>query len=230
MAEPQQQPRKSILDLERLSLFTPTPGAEGKRARLTFGIRDGYPRISVFTNDPNHSDGRGVLSAPMDGHTFYVFLDSLEEVIKHQGEVKHKIDCLTGIRNQEGRVIDKKLQSELWYGKDAEGHIWMSVLVSGAPKIVFKFNIYEYHFLYKPDGTKLTEAEASALAAKAMVRLLRDVFGSLLSKAYEEQALAKVAAKANGTGNGGYNKNSYAKGSNGSSIPASGDPFDDISM
>lgn len=173
MSEQQFYPFK---ELEKFQLFTETPGVPGKRSRLGFSSYRGNPRITVFTNVPNDT-GKGVINAPMNPETFLVFLDLLEKVALNPAESKHKIDCWTVMRAAEGQEAnrEKTLLSELYFGRDAAGLIWISVTAPNRPRIKFDYRISDFHKIYKGDGTQLTEGESSTLQAMATIRALREV-------------------------------------------------------
>lgn len=177
-------PRPIIIDLKRVMMFADTPGVEGKRSKLVWSVRDGHPRISVFTNDPKDTTNKGIISAPMNPETFYTFLDLIESSVKADGEIIYKIECLTAKRDAEGKVNynDKVHVSDAYAGKDANGMVWISLVVpnTNRPKIKFNFKISDYHKIYK-GGVPLTESEASCVQATATVNIVRAAFYPLVS-------------------------------------------------
>jgi hypothetical protein len=180
------QPEKiKILDFDKFQMWTPTPGAEGKRAKLGFGIRDGNPRITCFTNDPKDTISKGIIYAAMNPETFFAFLTMFEKVIKSTGEVKNKIDCF-GMRWENDKPTkDRILISELYFGRTADGIIWISLVAENRPKIKFDFRISDFHGIFHGDGTQITEAESSQLEAMAKLGLLRSVYSNMIAKQIE---------------------------------------------
>ena len=174
-------PQVRIFDLDKLTMYAPTPGVEGQRAKLAWGIRMGYPRLTVFTNDPADKENQGgIIRAPMDPKTFMAFLDLMRGIIRSSDEAKpRKIDMFTAKYENDRPTREKELVSELWYGRNADGIIWISVVAPNRPKIVFHFTVSEYHAFYKPSGEAFTPAEASSLAASAAIALLDRLMGSL---------------------------------------------------
>lgn len=181
----QQVNEVKILEFDKLQMFTPCPGVEGKRSRLTWNMRMGYPRITVFTNDPNDTTMKGVIYAAMDPTTMFAFFDLMGKVIKSQDELKFKIDCFTTKYVDNQPTSDRVLSSELWFGRDKDGIIWMSVIAPGRPKIRFNFRISDYHGIYRGDGTPINESESSVIAAAASIAVLRTVFGGMLTRVFE---------------------------------------------
>lgn len=161
-------------ELAKFSMFTPSPGTEGKRAKLAWVVRDGNPRVTVNTNNPSDTV-RAPINAAMNPETFEIFLNEFERIIRSEKTEKMKIDCLKGIRNDDNRVTEKILDSELWFGKDEDGIAFISVISGTRPKIKFEFNISDYHKIHKSSGP-LTKAESSCLQALAVVQTIRRVF------------------------------------------------------
>lgn len=184
MSDQAEQPVR-IFDFERLSMWTPTPGAAGKRARLAFGIRDGNPRITVFTNDPNDKISNGVIYAAMNPETFYSFLELFSSVLRAKEETKYKINCFGTRWENDKPTKEKILVSDLCFGRDAEGVIWICVIAENRPKIKFEFAISDYHLLMDSDGKQFDKARASRLEAGAKLALLHDVYGIAITKNLE---------------------------------------------
>lgn len=174
MSEQQQYPFK---ELEKFHLFTDAPGAEGKRSRLSWSSYRGNPRIGIFTNVPNDLS-KGMMNAAMNPETFLIFLNLFEDIAKKSVENKAKIDCYTLPRTPDGeeRSQEKILASEVYFGRDANGILWISVVIPNRPKIKFDFKISDFHKIYKGDGTQLSEAEGSTLQTLATIKALREVF------------------------------------------------------
>ena len=174
MSEPQVYTFK---ELEKFQMYTPAPGAQGKRSALRYSSYRGNPRLSLFTNVPNDSN-RGMLNAAMNPETFLIFLDLLEKIARDPGPGKYKIDCMTTPRAPEGaeRSTEKILGAELYFGRDENGIVWISVTAPNRPRIKFEYRLSEFHKVYKGDGTALTESEGSTLQALATVLALREVF------------------------------------------------------
>lgn len=171
-----------ILDFTRLQLFTPVPNVQNVRSKLSFGFRDGNPRITVFTNDPNDTVQRGIIYAGMSPETFEIFTLLFDTVIRSKEEIKQVVECYTQRYEDNKPTGERILNSQVWIGRDADGLIWLSVTAKGRPQIRFTFQVSEWHKLLKGDGTQFTEAEGSRLAAMAHLNLLRQVYGPMLAQ------------------------------------------------
>ena len=177
-----------IMTFDKYSLYTASTAA-GQRARMVFGIRDGNPRITVFTNDPADTTEktRGMISAPMDGVTFMGFLNLIKKVAATQGESSFSVDCLTSVRDDSGKITDKILLCKAYVGKDSEGNVFLSLIADGRPRIKFPLAISSYHSFNKADGTQLTAAEASTIAATALSEILTTLYKAFIIDAVKEQ-------------------------------------------
>lgn len=170
-----------IVDFSRLSLYTSTPGVEGKRSRMSFGARDGNPRITVFTNDPRDTIAKGVISAAMNPETFMVFVNRFKNIVRSTTEVKDRIDCYGSRWENNKKVEDRVLLSTIWFGRDAEGIIWISVVADGRPKIRFDFRMSDWHHVYV-DGKQIDEATASAFEAGSKIHLIESAMTEQILK------------------------------------------------
>lgn len=204
MAEPTAPIVNKIFDLEKFMMFAPTPGVEGRRARLAWGLREGNPRLTVFTGDPKDTAGRNIINARMDPVTFYAFLNSLEEVARSPAESRCKLECMTGEYQDRQATGKKVLDSTLYYGKNAEGLVWLLIesAIPDRPKVRFIFEVYDYHAFYKTDGTAWTRGEASTHSAVATVNALRGIYSVLMAEALRELHLTRAAARGQANGGG----------------------------
>jgi hypothetical protein len=185
------EPRvKNALDNRKLNLVAPTPGVSGKFASLVWGLYANNPRITVYTNDPSDSSeskGYGRISANLDLPIFYTFLAKLTEVINHDGEIRYKIENKNYIFPNGKRSEKPVVVSELWFGKDKDGTIWLSVTARDRPKIKFPFAPYElYHSFQNADGTPIPPSEISKLYAKAYVTILENMMTHMACENYVE--------------------------------------------
>lgn len=165
-----------IMDLNRFTMFADVPGVENQKAKLSWGIRDGSARVTVFVFN-TAAKRNEVISAPLGTETFLVFCDMFEKIIDASPGSKSKIDCYMGIRDAGGKLTgEKKLIGEFWFGVDNEGLIWVSLVDADKPRIKFTFKMWDYHKILKTDGTPLTDVEASKAVARTTIRALREVY------------------------------------------------------
>lgn len=177
-----------IVDFARLSLFTPTPGVEGQRSRLSFGTRDGNPRITVFTNDPRDTINKGILIAAMNPETFKAFCLLFKQVCESQGEIKHYVECYGSRWENNVKVENRVLTSTIWFGKDSDGIIWISIVADGRPKIRFNFKMSDWHNIYM-NGVQIDEATASKLEALSKLDLVETLVKDQIVKTAEHRTI-----------------------------------------
>lgn len=209
------QRKKTSLDNKKLNLSTKCPSADGKISSLIWGIVNNNPRITVFTNDPNDTKDNGRISANLDLPVFFMFLEKFEECIASNVEVKYKLEnsnytFIGGKRSEKPVVV-----SELWFGKDKDGIMWISVMAANRPKIKFPFILSDFHHLQNADGTPVSASEVSMGVAKAYVNILRNMMLTLACDNYYEAPPRNNDNRRGGNG-GGYNRNNSSEPSGGS--------------
>lgn len=176
MAEKKQYDGPPTKEIVRLAKYTPTPGVEGKSAKLATCIRDGYPRLTVFTNHPDDKVAGGAINAPADPATFMTFLTLLEEAALAKGEYRFAIEC-----DSTRTVNDKREKfhaTTIVGGQDKEGIVWLSVVAQDRPKIRFDFKMNDFHRI-TVNGTPMNPSEASCASALAYVMTCKQVFPAL---------------------------------------------------
>jgi hypothetical protein len=199
---------KNSLDHRKLNLNAPAPNAPGQQASLIWGIHANNPRITVYTNDPQDKGadkGYGKISANLDLPVFFAFLRSLDQVIEGPNDVKLGIENKNFIFPQGKRSEKPIVVSTLFFGKDKDGVVWMSVSAKDRPKIKFDFGINDFHHFVKGDGTPYTKAEMSVLFAKGYVRILEEMVPALLVDNYVEPAPKPQQGGGGNYGNRGGN-------------------------
>jgi len=163
-----------IHDFEQFTLWAPTPDRPGFRGRMTFGERNGAPRISVF---PNFETGPKVLFVGMSPSIFLRFYNRFTEIIKGPGTDKDHIDNLDRDPNAERTEnfddIAKTVRNVLWFGKDEEGVCWIAIQQHGVTNMRFTILSSAWHHFYKPDGTRVSPQEGSAAEALALLEALK---------------------------------------------------------
>lgn len=166
-----------ISNLTRFDMFGQATSGN-KNPRLNWGIRDGNPRITIFTNDDSDPIANKVIIAAMNPLVTDVLLDKIIEIAKSpELDNKIKLDCDTGVYDQQTRKqIDRKLNSSVLVGKDNEGMVWMTLIAESRPKIKFIFKLSPFHRFYEKDGRELTPAEMSVAMAVSTAKQLKEIF------------------------------------------------------
>lgn len=156
---------------------------DGEYALLTWSSRNGYPRITVFTENKVKQetfDFNRMINAPLDYTTLNTFIGMFEKVIAGEKDKSYKIDCfnLKYVNNE--RTNEKYLQASITIGKNKDGVVFLAVVAEGKPKISFELNYTTFFKVYK-DGEPITDrSELSCLYAAGYLRTLKKIVGSRL--------------------------------------------------
>ncbi len=175
-------PNAPFLTFKKFKMFGRAQGND-RQSALTWGCRDGNPRITVNTNvEADKKNMFGMINAAFNPETFFIILDLLEEVALSESEISYKIDNKTTTKTEDGKRSDPFVASEVWLGKDSEGIVWISVIAPDRPKIKFNFVISNYHFIHKKGEGAISAKTASRLQALACVRFFRAAYVPLVAE------------------------------------------------
>lgn len=206
---------KTILDDGKLKLSAdPIAGGTG-RPTLSLYVantpnQDGgvaaNPRIDVYTNVPTDKE-RGRIRAAMDMPAFFSMMELLKLVADPAtpaGAVYTVDNAKPDFRNGK-RQETPLLENRTILGKDKDGRIYISILSvdTDRPKIRFHFGAGMYHRMARPQGGEpLTDAEVSAIAARAWIETMSRLVPQVAADVYKF-----VPKDPNGGNGGGYNGN-----------------------
>lgn len=168
---------KSILDESKLTLKAKSDKYPDTVATLKVSVLNNNPRITVFTGVKSEGNN-GVIFAPMDGVTFYIFLETLSEVIA--GPREHRLT----IANHNVRDGEKKVISRTVIGKDVDGIVYLGLVAPDRAKFKFEFRISDWHQLVDASGKELPASETSAMKAKAWVNLMERLVSNVMTDQY----------------------------------------------
>jgi uncharacterized membrane protein YgcG len=219
MSDFRKERKKIAFDNRKLHLSTPCPTAKGKYSSLQVNLFSNNPRITVYTNDPDdqgESKQYGKITANLDAQVFMVFLGALAKIIdgpagqEDKVKIENKNFIFPGGKRSESPVV----QSELHFGKDAEGVVWVSVTARDRPRIKFPFGKSDFHTLFHKTGEQYSNGEQSALFARGWVRLMENMLAHLLVTEYVEPEKKDNGGGNRNGGGGGYNRNNGGGGGN----------------
>jgi len=212
---------KNALDNRKLNLNAPCPSAPGKVSSLIWSIVANNPRLVVYTNDPNDTKDYGKISANLDMPVFYTLLAMLDKVINTEGEIKYKLENKNFIFPGGKRSEKPVVTSEIWFGKDKDGLIWISVTARDRPKIKFVFTHSDYHHFQNADGTPVSQSDVSMYVAKGYLSILENMVASLAVANYVEPPKREDTGGNKSSGGGGSygNKPAAQEEDNDSDIP-----------
>jgi len=127
-------------------------------ASLTWGVRMGYPRVTVFTsNDESISIYDRMITAPFDSETFMMFVNMLKSVTTLKRGEKLKMDCLNYKYRDGAKTNEIYTQATVIIGKDEDGVNYIAVIEEKKKKVKFEFLPGKFHRFYNSDGTENTD-------------------------------------------------------------------------
>lgn len=156
-------------------------------AVLSWGIRNGYPRISVNLSGIRTEtvDYSKLITAPFDYIAFGRFLQIMKDVIAGPNGVTRKVECLNVKWNNGVKTDEIYVQATANFGKDANGVFFLAVIED--KKIKVKFDLLPaatWHRFYDDKGNLIedkgilslsfTEAYVSALEKLMDSELMHD--------------------------------------------------------
>lgn len=165
--------KPKIFELDKYSLFAAVEG--NARASMNFAVREGYPRITVFTRTQSDMEGKGMINVPFDLDTLLVFLMRLEAIARSEAvDIKEKMSAKHWPRDPTGKIKgDLEVTSELFFGKNSDGVVWLSATAPNRPRIVFELSLSEYNQFTNAKGEFLTKAEGSRARTLSFISALR---------------------------------------------------------
>jgi hypothetical protein len=171
------QPVGKIIDIKRLVLFT--DGEGDRRARFQFSVREGYPRLTVFTGPKGRE---GIITGPIDLDGLFVFTSKLREIADGPKNEKFAMVLKTMLYEDNKPTKQKQVASTLFCGKDEEGVVWVGLQAEGKPKLKFNFVLSDFMELKKMDGNIATKDELSPIVAKSYAKMMEDIMPYYIMK------------------------------------------------
>lgn len=200
---------KNALDNQKLRLYAKND--QGRNASLSWNLFSNNPRVTVWTGVDGDKDN-GKITGAFDTLGFYQFLEGLKMAIAFRPtegakEFRNKVELMRpNFKPGGGRPDGVVKASEVWYGKDQDGVVWISLCAYNRPMIKFTLVPNEYHRFTHATGESLSAGEASMmLAAPAYVRVLELIMAQLQVVEYKEPPPRdNQGGNRGGQGGGGY--------------------------
>lgn len=143
---------------------------------MSWSIKNGYPRVSVNTTGVRTEsiDYTKLITAPFDYINLLSALDDFEKVIASEKDTIRRVDCLNN-RFKDGKRTDEiYVQATVYFIKDKEGIIYISVLEQGKQKLKFKVVPKGYVRFYDDAGNVIdNEGERSKRFSLKYLQVLR---------------------------------------------------------
>ena len=179
---------KSPFDLYALTLWTPNPETQGKNASfsidvdlkgmVSFRVRTGNPADKEKGTPNNPGD---VIQMRLPIAEFEQFQLMFGDMLRNKGEIKYALTEQNWFRfnketKQRERMDKPKDATELFFGKDSEGIVYVSMVSWNKPKFTFNFVNDRPQFLFKHgNGAYFTPGENSTIQARGYHKLLSEL-------------------------------------------------------
>lgn len=172
-----------------------------KRPRLTFGFRDGNPRLLAHTGVVGTE---GLIAFPSDAPTMTYILNTLKEIAVGAPGKKVAIESLTTLYENNQPTNGKKLVSTLYIGKTNEGLVYLSVIAEGKPKLVFTIKPSPYHTFRDGDKVDIPVSKVSEKLAIGIADICLNIISSAImsysGEVYTEGKRKQTTIKPNNAG------------------------------
>jgi len=149
--------KKTVSLIKFMKFGLTTSVGEDDFGRLEWSIREGFPRITVYTTNKKGEDGRigyeAIITAPFDFVTFFSFFKKIRKVIISDGKAECKIDCLNyryDANNE--RTNEKYVQATVGVFKDDHGKIFIYVHATDKSQLTFEIRPRPFFNHYDEEG------------------------------------------------------------------------------
>jgi len=179
------KPKVKIVAFAPLSLYADTE--KDKYASLTWSIRAGYPRVTVYTDNSNSFKTEfsydNLIIAPMDSVTVNTLIANLRTVADSKETTSLTIKCYNVKYVDNVKTDEIMLQATIIVGKDDEGVVYISVTQEGKKNVVFKLlPKLKWHKFLGPDHKVIEDnSKLSTMFAKSYIARLQSLMDKNLS-------------------------------------------------
>lgn len=171
-----QEKKPTILDSKKYKL-------EGKRTEkgapsMQFGVYNGNPSITVFTNDPNDPEKKPI-RGPMDGIIWSALVTMVEQIIDDPSLAPRQLELRTG---HPARTIP---EAYFIVGRDPETNaVFFALKKNGRPTKKFELLPTVYSNLMDKDGNVLPVGDQSTIMAKGFIRAIDTQVQALMRETF----------------------------------------------
>lgn len=175
---------KTFIDVAKIVLWAESPVDDAKRARLQVGLRDGNPRIVVYTGGKGKES---ILNFPMSIMDTVSIMNILKDIARGENEKMITAVARGAVWKDDKPTNEVKDIASLHIGKSKEGLVFLSVVQEGRPKIVFPFR--NSNFMNYRDQTKqpVSESYFSEKMAVGLADLVLEVCAALVLNYTQEE-------------------------------------------
>lgn len=183
---PQRKP--NAFDTGKMKLFAKCPTNPEKKSTLEVVFNKNNPMIRVRTNSPdelNENMHWGRIDARMSTFGFYALIAAIREINKSDENKKIKLSLLNYTFFNKERSKEPKPVSFIYVGK-LDGATCITVVDDKHCKPVFVFALDNYHELSYGDGTPMSSADSSRIAAEGWCLMMENLLASVANKEFVE--------------------------------------------
>lgn len=153
---------KTFFDLPLLVLWGNKISEDGKQTRLTFGFRDGRPRMTVNTGQQGKES---MIIYPADVPNLTAMMLYLKDVCTGVRTEPVINESLAPVYVDDKPTPEKKVRAQLIVGKSKDGIVYIAVIADNYPKIVFPFKTSDYHVFRNSNKEVIPASEVSVKLA-----------------------------------------------------------------
>jgi hypothetical protein len=144
---------------------------DGVEKSLSWGIRMGYPRFTVFINKNNSATYDEMVITKFSMKELGKFMNRFRKVIESPKEVEYAVECLDVVYENDKKTDKTEVISEGVIKKDADGIIWFGNRDKNGDEHLFRMLPNMWH-KEKINGKPLDPSVQSKAEATAYVDLL----------------------------------------------------------
>lgn len=219
-------------DFQTFSLYTDPPSGGVKKSRFVPGMLNENFRFTCYPNDSTEAKdspttaNKGIIWG-VNPKTFKRFILMFIDIAKGERNKNNKIASNVPGSYEEGAGRGPMvLRSELYFGKDSEGIVWICLKAEGRPTVRFIFEGSMYDIFYDPStGRPLNKDMNSQEDAVSWATLLDNIYGRCYPVDESYQIVDGQRVSDNGVVAGGPKAEAPNNGASPSTPPTT---FDDL--
>ena len=158
---------------------------DGKRTLLSWSIRNGYPRVSVYYGkNPEVTGFENMTILPFTPQAILSLIGSIKTVAESSdASKKYTIACINSVFKDNVRTDDKEIVGTITVYRDENGVVALKVKTSKKPEVRFRLLIdKEWYKVYGSNNEEITDKkELSEIYAKTYADVLVNIMSTLIT-------------------------------------------------
>lgn len=216
---------KTFADVAKIVMWAESPVEDDKSARLQIGLRDGNPRIAVYTGGKGKES---MLNFPMSIIDTVTLMNVLKDIANGAPGEIYTARSQGKVWKDDKPTNEVKDIAKLHIGKNKEGITFLSVTMEGRPKIVFPFKLSPF-MLFQDKNQQPVPEYVSTKMAIGLADLVLGVCTTLVLNYTQEEyangtrtAMEITGNDSNGRPTGNKSRDQQQQ------RPAQGNKFEDL--